>query len=111
MIALMEKFNTYFGIELAFLIFSITEQFSVTLQCNDTNANDYYVAVNVTIGALKSLRTNEKFKSFYDLAKKNADGKCDPLILPRQRDIPRRINDGEPQHRFKSVEDVSKGVF
>ena len=70
MIALMEKFNTYFGLELDFLIFSITEQLSVTLQCIDTNANDCYVAVNVTIRAPKSLRTDKKFESFYDLAKK-----------------------------------------
>lgn len=93
MIALMEKFNTYFGLELSFLVFSITEQLSVTLQCIDTNAYDCFVSVNVTINGL---RTDEKFKSFYDLVKKNSDGKCDPPILPRQRRIPRRINDGVP---------------
>lgn len=93
MIALMEKFNTYFGLELSFLVFSITEQLSVTLQCIDTNANDCFVSVNVTINGL---RTDEKFKSFYDLVKKNSDGKCDPPILPCQRRIPRRINDGVP---------------
>ena len=111
MIALMEKFNTYFGLELAFLIFRITEQLSVTLQNIDTNANDCYVAVNITIRVLNSLRTDEKFKSFYDLAKKNADGKCNPPILPRQRDIPQRINDGEPQNRLKSVEDMYRKEY
>ena len=60
---------------------------------------------------MKSLCTDEKFKSFYDFAKKNADGKCDPPILPRQRDIPRRINDGEPQHRFKSVEEMYRKEY
>ena len=94
MIALMEKFHTYFGLELAFLISSITEQLSVTLQCVDTNAEDCFIAVKVTIQALKSLCTDDIFKSFFDLVKTNADGKCDPL--PRQRNIPRRINDGEP---------------
>ena len=48
MIALMEKFHTYFGLELAVLIFSVTEQLSVTLQCVDTNAEDYFIAVKVT---------------------------------------------------------------
>jgi len=62
---------------------------SVTLQC--INADDCYVVVNVTIHALKSLCTDEKVKSFYDLAKKNADGKHDPSIFPHQRNIPQRI--------------------
>ena len=96
MIALMETFHTYFGLELVFLIFSITEQLSVTLQCVDTNAEDCFIAVKVTIQALESICTDDKFKSFFDLVKTNADGKCDPPILPRQRNIPRRINDGEP---------------
>ena len=61
MIALMDKFNTYFGLELASLIFSITEQLSITHQAVNTNANDCYCAVNVTISALKKLRTDEKF--------------------------------------------------
>ena len=47
MIALMDKFNTYFGLELASSIFtcSITEQLSITLQAVNTNANDCYCAV------------------------------------------------------------------
>ena len=45
------------------------------------------------------------------MVKTNADGKCDPPILPRQRNIPRRINDGEPQNRFKSVEDMFRKEY
>lgn len=38
-------------------------------------------------------------------------GKCDPPTLPRQRNIPRRLNDGESQHRFKSVEDMYRKEY
>ena len=60
---------------------------------------------------MKNLRTDEKFKSFFDLVKKKADGKCDPPMLPCQRNIPRRVNDGEPQLRFKSVEDIYRKEY
>ena len=49
LLALMDKFHTYFGLKLAFLIFSITEQLSVTLQGVNTNVDDCYVAVKVTV--------------------------------------------------------------
>ena len=32
-------------------------------------------------------------------------------MLPRQRNIPRRVHDGEPQHRFKSVEDIYRKEY
>ena len=37
--------------------------------------------------------------------KNEASEKCDPPVLPRQRQIPRRIDDGIAQHIFTSVED------
>ena len=48
-LALMEKFQTYFGLTLSILIFSLTEQLSVTLHGVKTNANDCLVAVHATI--------------------------------------------------------------
>ena len=76
MIALMDTFNIYFGLELASLIFtcSITEQLSITLQ----------------------------EKSRWQMRSS---------MLPRQRNIPRRVNNGEPRHRFKSVEDIYRKEY
>ena len=47
-LALMEKFQTYFGLKLSVLIFSIAEQLTVTLQGVNTNVNDCFVAVHAT---------------------------------------------------------------
>ena len=60
---------------------------------------------------MKSLITDDKFKSFFDLVKTNADGKYDPPIFPCQRNIPWRINDSEPQHKFKLVEDMFRKEY
>ena len=78
-LALMEKFQTYFGLKLSVLIFSLTEQLSVTLQGVTTNVDDCYFAVKVTIRGLKKLRTDEMFKTFFKSVKEEAKDKCDPL--------------------------------
>ena len=38
--AVMAKFSTFFGLKLSFLIFSITEQLSVTLQGSNMNVQE-----------------------------------------------------------------------
>ena len=62
-LALMEKFQTYFGLKLSVLIFSLMKQLSVTLQGVTTNVDDCYFAVKFTIRGLKKLRTDEMFKT------------------------------------------------
>ena len=54
--------------------------------------------------ALKRLRTEESFKSFFELVKKEASGICDEPVLPRQRQFPRRIDDGASQHVHASID-------
>ena len=62
MLALIEKFQTYFGLEVS--VFDITEQLSVTLQGVNTNANDCFAAVYVTIQCLTRHRSDEIFEIF-----------------------------------------------
>ena len=42
----MENFSTFFGLKLAFLVFSATEQASLTLQYKDINAQEACMATN-----------------------------------------------------------------
>ena len=46
LLALMERFSTYFGLKLAFLVFSATEQASSTLQYKDINAQEAAMAID-----------------------------------------------------------------
>ena len=64
MLSLMDKFSTYFGLELSVLIFSMTEQLSLNLQAEETNVDDCFMAVNLCIKSLERIQTDAKFKAF-----------------------------------------------
>ena len=110
-LALMERFSTYFGLKLSILIFGITEQLSVALQGVNTTVNDSYHAVDACIKALEKNRADEVFHSFFEKVKSEAANKCDPPVLPRQRQIPKRINDGASSHNFMAVEDLYRKEY
>ena len=46
LLAMMDKFGVFFGLRLSHMIFSVTEQLSVSLQKKDINAQDAIKAVN-----------------------------------------------------------------
>ena len=57
------------------------------------------MAVDLCIKSLERIRTDVKFKAFYEsVVMKASQLLCDPPVLPRQRRIPRRLDDGTPQH-------------
>ena len=106
-LALMERFSTYFGLKFSILMFSITEQMSIHLQKQEGTTEDGYFIVDTCLKALKKLRIDSKFRSFFHSVK----GICDPPVLPRQRQIPRRIDDGASHYVFNSVEEFYRKVY
>ena len=102
--ALMERFSTYFGLTFSILLFSITEQMSVHLQKQEGTTEDGYFIIDTCLKALKKLRVDTKFHSFFYSVKEEAKDKCDPPVLPHQRQLSRRIDDGASRHVFNSVE-------
>ena len=104
-LALMDKFSTYFGLKLSVFIFSIIiEQLSTTLQGRNTNVGDRFMAVNLCIKTLERHRTDSTFHSFYQDFENEASEVCDAAVLPRKRKIPRRLDEGSSEHVFSSVE-------
>lgn len=103
-LALMDRFSTYFGVKLSILIFSITEQMSITLQRKDANVQDGYCVAEVTLRALNRLCTDQRFTSFFSSVKEECVTRCDQPVLPRQRQLPRRMDDGAAQVTFNTVE-------
>jgi hypothetical protein len=110
-LALMERFSTFFGLKLSYLLFSITEQCSVHLQRQDGTTEDGYLIIDTCLKALKSLRADSKFLSFFTSVKNEAEGLCDLPVLPRQRKVPRRIDDGAAGHVFDSVEEFYRKEY
>ena len=56
LLALMEKFSTYFGLKLSFLLFGATEQTSTALQYKDNSVQEALSAVNSSINFLNRQR-------------------------------------------------------
>ena len=98
----MDMFSTYFGLKLAYLVFSAMEQVSITLQYKQINAQEALSAVK-SAQFLEQQRSDSAFDQFYDniLAEVREKGLQEP-VLPRQR-IPRRIDDGAPNHVYPSA--------
>ena len=61
-LALMDRFSTYFGLKISILLFSITEQMSIHLQSKDTMVEDRYHIVAMCIEVTERLKTDRSFK-------------------------------------------------
>ena len=62
----MEKFCTFFGLHLSHLVFSATEQLSLSLQDKDTTVQEAIQASNLALNYLESQRSDEAFNYFYE---------------------------------------------
>ena len=74
LLSLLEKFDTYFGLKLSHLLFSATEQTSITLQNKDISIQEATSCSQCAINYLKRLRNDSSFDEFYTTAIKLADG-------------------------------------
>ena len=104
----MLKFSTYFGLKLSHFIFSATEQLSITLQGKDTTIQDAVQASKLAVSFLKRQRCDDAYESFYSRIVAECEDRTDEPTLPRQRRLPRRIDDGTPAHVFESPKSYFK---
>ena len=81
-----------------------TEQLSKTLQYKDINTQEVLTSVNATKRFLERQRDHLAFRSFYSSVVEEARELTEDPVLPRQRHIPHRINDGAPNHSVQSPE-------
>ena len=105
LLALMEKFSTYYGLKLSFLVFSATEQLSKILQSSSITAHEAYMAVAAVKRFLQWQRIESSFDYFYRSVVEESKDLTMPPTLPRQKRIPIRINDGAPNHHFSTPEE------
>jgi len=70
-LVLMEKFSTYFGIELGFLVFAAAETLSNTLQGKDTSFQEVMAVVTLAKSFYKRIRKEEEYNRFYDRIQKS----------------------------------------
>ena len=103
--AIMEKFSTFFGLKLAFLVFVATEQLAIKLQAKDIKAQVTMTAAKATDSYLGRYRNLESFNAFYQAVVTETD--CITLnpVLPRQKQVPKRIDQGAGSHQYQSVDE------
>ena len=88
----LEKFNTYFGLKLSYLLFSAIEQLLVKLQGRNTSIQEAVNAANLAVNHLVRLRNEEHFDRFYTrVVEDSKDLTTDPAI-PRFKQPPRHIH-------------------
>ena len=103
----VDKFSTYYGLELSYLVFSATEQLSITLQGTDTSLQQAVQATKLAITYMERQRSDGAYDSFYSHVLAKSKGLTDQPTLPRQRRLPRQIDSGSTAHQF----DIPKSYF
>ena len=107
----LERFSTYFGLKLSYIIFSGTEQTSINLQSKNTSIQEAVKCAEVALSYLNRLRKDDMFKQFFTSVVKEAEEYTEEPVLPRHKRPPRRIDEGAAPHRFTSVEDYYRSLY
>lgn len=111
-LAIMEKFSTFFSLKLSHLIFSGTEQLSLTHQYKDITIQEATMAAEVAVQYLIRQRTDAQFEYFYTSVVKEGEKLSLVPVLPRYRQPPRRPgDDGVAGHRFVTPEDYFRKEY
>jgi len=65
MVSKMDNFDTFFGLKLAYLIFSAAEQVSINIQAKDITVQEAVRGAWLLITHLSFMRNEANFNSFY----------------------------------------------
>ena len=113
----LERFDTFFGLNLGYVLFGAAEELSKCLQAMDTSLQEALSAVNLASGFYRRQRTDEAFDLFYDHITDTAKNlSVTSPQLPRYRRPPVKLDAGTSPHRFilqetTTVPYTSKGVI
>ena len=95
----------FLGLKLSHLIFSGTEQLSLTLQGKDTTIQEGTMAAELAIQYLVKLRLDASFDQLYTKVVEDSKDLTSPPVLPRCRQPPRRPGtEGAVGHAFPNPE-------
>lgn len=72
----------------------------------DTSVQEALTCSEVAMNHLKRMWNDESFRRFYTLNVEDAKEYTDKPSLPRYRRPPKKIDEGEMPHNFKSPEDM-----
>ena len=103
----MEKFSAFFGLKLSHLIFSATEQLSITLQSRNTTMQEAVDSADLAIRFLQSQR-DDIFDRFYSRIVEDSKELTSEPTLPRYKRAPRRFDENSTNtHRLDDAKTFS----
>lgn len=111
LLALMDKYDTYFDLKLSYLIFSGTEETSINLQMKDTSVQEALSGAELAKSYLQRMRSDNSFQQFYASVTREAEEYTEESTLPRYRRAPRELDGGSEPHRFSSPQDYYKPQY
>ena len=107
----MEDFDMFFGLKLGYPIFSAAEQLSINLKAKDVSVQEAIHGAQLLTTHLQSLRTEEKFDTFYDAVVSDCGSLTTEPTLPRQRKRPKRFEDGASPHTYLTPKDRHRHMY
>lgn len=108
----LEKFETFLGLKLAFLLFEASEDVSKSLQAKNTTLQEAMTSVKLASEFYKRQRSDEAFNLFYVGVLKSAEELgIDQPQLPRYRRPPRRLDSGSSPHKFSSAKEYYWSLY
>ena len=110
-VSLMAKFETFFGLELAHMLFAATEQLSTSIQNKDTCVKDAIHGSKMVISFLDRQRHEDSYENFYRTIETKSSDKTDKPCLPRYKKVPKRIDSGSESVRFETPEQYYKQQY
>ena len=101
----------FFGLKLAYLIISATEQLSINQQAKDITVQEALRGAQLLSTYLRALRSETKFDSFYNAVIVDCGELTEPPTLPRPRKRPKRFDDGASSHTYNTPNETPPYVF
>ena len=93
------------------VVFSATEQLSVTLQSHSINAQQAISAVNAATQYFHRLRSDSSYDNFYKSVVEASTDLTNKPALPRQKRIPRRHDQGAENHHFTTPDEYFRQQY
>lgn len=84
---------------------------SAALQAKSTSCGDVTSASEVCNKTLNEMRNDDPFKAFFEDVVEKSRETCDDPCLRRQRQPPKRIDQGEQAHAFETVKQIYRQIF
>ena len=107
----MESFDTYFGLNLALLVFSAAEQLSTNLQAKNITIQEATHGAALLTSHMSSLRNESKFNCFYQEVLEKSSTLTEEPKLPRSRKVPRRFDEGSSPHQYLVPKDRYRHAY